>query len=197
MQSIIFVCALFSVRYTMKERKRYYSNGQFLWVTTSFGLFTGLIVFVLYFLLSLLFKHEVSVFYTLTYLLPLVGMILAVRRLRDFFGQGTIRFGQAFWCAWITGIIAAVVFALALYFVYSEMNLGELKHKALAIEQNIMAKSHTLSLSEIKSLRQYIQTILSPSYLASMNFIVYSIFGFFYALIIAIFARQKDRILVA
>jgi hypothetical protein len=181
----------------MKERKRYYSNGQFLWVTTSFGLFTGLIVFVLYFLLSLLFKHEVSVFYTLTYLLPLVGMILAVRRLRDFFGQGTIRFGQAFWCAWITGIIAAVVFALALYFVYSEMNLGELKHKALAIEQNIMAKSHTLSLSEIKSLRQYIQTILSPSYLASMNFIVYSIFGFFYALIIAIFARQKDRILVA
>jgi hypothetical protein len=77
------------------------------------------------------------------------------------------------------------------------MNLGELKHKALAIEQNIMAKSHTLSLSEIRSLRQYIQTILSPSYLAFMNFIVYSIFGFFYALTIAIFARQKDRILVA
>lgn len=181
----------------MEERKRYYSIGQFWWVTATFGIFTGLIVFVLYFLLSLLFKHEVSVFYTLIYLLPLAGMILAVLRLRDFYGHGTIRFSQAFWCGWITAFIAALVFGTALYFIYSEMNLGELKHKALAIEQRVLAKSDTMSLAEIRSLRQYIQTMLSPSYLAFMNFVFYSVFGVFYALIIAIFARRKDRFIKA
>lgn len=181
----------------MEERKRYYSNSQFWWVTSIFGLFTGLIVFVIYFLLSLLFKQEVSVFYSLTYLLPLAGMTLAVLRLRDHYGHGTLRFSQAFWCSWITAIIAALVFAAALYFVYSQMNPGELKHKALAIEQGILAQSNTMSVIEIRSLRQYIQTMLSPAYLAGMNFIFYSLSGVFYALIIAIFARRKDRFIEA
>lgn len=179
----------------MEERKRYYSIGQFWWVTTMFGLFTGLVLFVIYFLLSLIFKHDISIFYTLIYLLPLVGMLLAVVRLRDYYGHSTIRFSQAFWCSWITALIAALVFAAALYFVYSEMNLGELKHKSLAIEQRVLSKSEPMSLTEIRSLRQYIQTMLSPSYLAFMNFIFYSIFGLFYAFIIAIFARRKDRFL--
>lgn len=181
----------------MEERKRYYSNAQFWWVTSLFGLFTGLLVFVLYFLLSLLFKQEVSVFYSLTYLLPVVGMIMAVVRLRDHYGHGAIRFSQAFWCSWITAIIAAFVFAATLYFVYSEMNLSELKHKAMTIEQDVLAQSNTMSITEIRSLRQYIQTMLSPAYLAGMNFIFYSLFGVFYALLIAIFARRKDRFIEA
>lgn len=181
----------------MEEKKRYYSIGQFWGVTSVFGLFTGLVVFVIYFLFSLLFKHQVSVFYTLIYLLPLAGMIMAVLRLRDFYGQGTIRFSQAFWCGWVTALITAIVFAVALYLIYSKMNLGELKYKAMAIEQRILAQSNTMSLTEIRSLRQYIQTVLSPSYLAAVNFIFYSAFGAIYALLIAIFARRKDRFIEA
>ncbi|MDA3943512.1 MAG: DUF4199 domain-containing protein [Bacteroidetes bacterium] len=181
----------------MEERNRYYSSKQFWMVATAFGFFTGLIVFVVYFLLTLLFKNTVSIIYSLVYLLPFAGMYWAVIRLRDYYGRTVIRFSQAFLCSWITAIIAAAVFASVLYIVYSEMNAADLKYKALAIEQQLMAKSGTMTLNQVKELRQQLSTLLSPAYLAQINFVFYSGIGLIYALIIAIFVKRKDRFIEA
>ncbi len=169
----------------------------FWWTTLLTGLFTGLLVFTIYFLFLLLSDHIFSWIFTLVYILPFIGMSYATLRLKNRYNEGYISFNEAFISSFFTGFVAAIIYALLIYFVYTQMNSNELKYRSLQIEQYLQMQAGNLSLSEIRNLRQQINQLLSASYLSIYNLIFHTILYVIYAVIIAIFVRRKNRFIEA
>ncbi|MDN5349295.1 MAG: hypothetical protein PWQ54_691 [Bacteroidales bacterium] len=173
------------------------STKNFWWTTVLTGLFTGLLVFTLYFLLLLLSHNIYSWIFVLVYILPFIGMTYATLRFKNRFNDGYISFNEAFITAYFTGIVAAIIYALLIYFVYTQMNSNELKYRSLQIEQYLQMQAGNLSLTEISTLRKQINKLLSASYLSIYNLIFHSVLYVIYAVLIAIFVRRKNRFIEA
>ncbi len=170
----------------------YYSIIQFWVVGLITGLFTGLLTFVLYFGFNLVADRSFSFLFILIYLLPAFGMYYAVIRLRNRYGRGVIRFKQAYSQALLTGFVASVVMGLLVYFIYTYMSPQGLESRMSYLESAVLKEGHYLA-QDIRQLRSLIKTLLSPVLMAFSIFIVNFALALFYAFIIAIFARRKDR----
>ncbi len=161
------------------------------------GLFTGLLLFTIYFLLQLV-NHEVySWLFSFTYTIPFIGMWFVAQRVREKILDGYINYKEAYFTSLLTGIISALTFAGLIYFVYTVLNPNDINYRVLQLEQLIVSKSGKTNIEEIQMLRNKLNLLLSVSYLTFLNMIFHILLAILYAFIIAIFVRRKNRYIEA
>ena len=172
-------------------------SGKTWWTIVLTGLFTGLVLFTVYFLLLLLNRQIISWIFVLVYLIPSLGMIYASIRIKYKYLNGYINFSETFLVSLLTGLFSAGVYAALLYLVFTQLNSSELKYRAIHLEQYLQAQTGNVSLHEIKAMRYNINQLLSASTLALFNLIFHSLLAVINAFIIAIFVRRKNRFIEA
>ncbi|MDY0084451.1 MAG: DUF4199 domain-containing protein [Bacteroidales bacterium] len=172
-------------------------SGKTWWTIVLTGLFTGLVLFTVYFLLLLLNRQIISWIFVLVYIIPSLGMIYASIRIKYKYLNGYINFSETFLVSLLTGLFSAGVYAALLYLVFTQLNSSELKYRAIHLEQYLQAQTGNVSLHEIKAMRYNINQLLSASSLALFNLIFHSLLAVIYAFIIAIFVRRKNRFIEA
>ena len=164
------------------------------WLVGSFsGLFSGLVMLLLYFGMNYISNNYYSVYYIFIYLFPLVSLWVACYLLRQFFGSGVLRFKHAFRLSLFTSVLSAVVFSVGMYFIYTRLNQPAISARSTIIESEYMFGRQGLSYDEIQDKKEQIQQILTPTSIAFMYFALNIALTPFFALIIAIFARRKNR----
>jgi hypothetical protein len=157
------------------------------------GLFSGLIMLVLYFSVNYLANNYFSVYYIFIYFFPLLSLWTACYVLRHFFGLGVLRFKHAFRLSLLTSFISAIVFSIGMYFVFTYLNQPSTGARSTLIESEYQLGRQGLSFEEIKDKKEQLQLFLSPFSIAFMYFLLNIVLTPFFALIIAIFARRKNR----
>ncbi|MDD3637254.1 MAG: DUF4199 domain-containing protein [Bacteroidales bacterium] len=184
-------------KYFTRLKIQMLGSGKTWWTMLLTGIFTGLVLFTVYFLLLLLNRQIISWIFVLVYLIPSLGMIYASIRIKYKYLNGYINFSETFLVSLLTGLFSAGVYAALLYLVFTQLNSSELKYRAIHLEQYLQAQTGNVSLHEIKAMRYNINQLLSASSLALFNLIFHSLLAVIYAFIIAIFVRRKNRFIEA
>jgi hypothetical protein len=178
-----------------KTEQQMYKNWQF-WVVGSFtGFFGGLLTFLILFLVNLLVVKEYSYLYVAVYIAPAFFYWYACIRLRNHYAQGVLSFGSGFRLSLLTGIILTAIMSAAIYFVYLYLNNPTLEFRINRIETELISKEASSGLGKINSTRQFVRELMTPKYLAILQATVNLALLPVFALIIAIFARRKNRYL--
>ncbi|MDD4374870.1 MAG: DUF4199 domain-containing protein [Bacteroidales bacterium] len=166
-------------------------SGKPWWTIVLTGIFTGLVLFTVYFLLMVQNNQIVSWMFASIYLIPLIGMTYASIRVKNRYLGGYMKFSESFLISWLTGFLSAVVYSIFIYFIFTFLNSNELDYRALLLEQFLQMQSGSISIQEIHTMKSNISQLLSASYLALLNLIFHSVLATIYAFIIAIFVRRK------
>lgn len=157
------------------------------------GLFSGLVMLFLYFGMNYVANSYYSVYYIFIYLFPLASLWMACYFLRQFFGMGVLRFKHAFRLSLLTSVISAVIFSIGMYYIYTRLNQPAISARSTIIESEYIFGRQGLSYEEIQDKKAQIQQILTPASISFMYFALNIVLTPFFALIIAIFARRKNR----
>lgn len=80
-----------------------------------------------------------------------------------------------------------------IYFIFTHLLQTTLDHRVLFLESQILASDPGQSLVDIKEKKQLIQKMLTPFSMAVYYFIVNMVLLPVFALIIAIFAKRRNR----
>ncbi|MBK9290745.1 MAG: DUF4199 domain-containing protein [Bacteroidetes bacterium] len=172
-----------------------YKTWQFILVMLVAGLFTGLVAFVVYLALLSFVPAVFSPAFFLIYLVPFSGMWLAAVSLRNRFNYGMLRFGQGFRISFATGFVAAVVFSVAIYYMFSDMLASVLNRRIDFLVGQVVLDNPSLGLEELNNRKELVRRMLAPMsqalYFFAFNFASLPLSAF----LIAIFARRRGRIL--
>jgi hypothetical protein len=162
-------------------------------VGISTGIFSGLLMLLLYFGMNYLANSYFSVYYIFIYLFPLISLGAACYFLQRFFGMGVLRFKHAFRLSLLTSVISAAIFSIGMYFVFSQLNQPAISARSTMIESDYILGRQGLTYNEMRDKKEQIAQILSPLSIAVMYFLLNIVLTPLFALIIAIFAKRKNR----
>jgi hypothetical protein len=172
-----------------------YKTWQFLLVMLVAGVFTGIITFFVY-LALLSFVHSIfSPAHIMLYFVPLAGMWIAALRLRRRFSYDMLRLGQAFRISFSTGFVAAIVFSLLIYYMFSGPLEHVLNQRIDILVGQVVLDNPSLGLDELNNKKEMVHRLLAPLsqavYFFAFNFVLLP----FSAFLIAIFVRKRGRVL--
>ncbi len=170
-----------------------YLSKHFWFVGLLSGLFSGLILLFLYFGLNYLTNNYYSVYYIFIYLFPLFSFWLSSKILRDSFGLGVLGFKQSFKLSMLSGILLSFLFSIGVYYIYTNIAKPTIDSRVLMVESDVMLSGKGLSYNQITNKREAVKGLLSPLSIASLYFLYYIVLTPIFALIIAIFAKRKNR----
>ncbi len=157
------------------------------------GFFAGLIMLLVQLLLFHLLQGSFSPAFGLIYLVPFVAMSMAARRLRERYGDGVLRFGQAFRLSVLIGITTALVMATSVFFVYDILFDQALQLRAAQLNASVVKARPDMDFELLKQRRSLVSQLMSPFSLAVYYLVIQLLLLPVYAFIIAIFARRRRR----
>lgn len=172
-----------------------YKTWHFLLVMIVAGLFTGLITFVVYLALLSFVQGIYSPVHIMLYIVPFAGMWVAALRLRRRFSYDMISFGQAFRISFSTGFVAAIVFSLMVYYLFSDPLAHVLNQRINTLVGQVVLDNPSLGLDEISRRKELVHRMMAPMsqaiYFFAFNFVLLPVSAF----LIAIFVRKRSRLL--
>ncbi|MBU1010775.1 MAG: DUF4199 family protein [Bacteroidetes bacterium] len=159
------------------------------------GFFGGLLTFLLLFVVNLLVNNNYSFVFGTVYLAPAFFMAYACARLRGKYGSGVLSYGSGFRLSLLTGLVTALVMSVAIYFVYTYLYTPTLSYRLGRLESELVGKQATAGYAAIAEKQQTLRNLMSPLNLSLLFAAVNLALSPVYAVIIAIFARRKNRFL--
>ncbi len=172
---------------------RMYKQWQFWLVTLLTGFFAGALMLLVQLVLFHLTFESFSPIYILIYIIPFIAMAFACIRLRERYGQGVLGFGQAFRQALLTGLIAAIVMSVLVYFVYDSLFASALQLRAAQLNATLVKLHPELDFGLMKQRRNLVSQLMEPIALGIFYFLMQLLLLPIYAFIIAIFVRRRRR----
>ena len=172
-----------------------YSKWQYRFVGLVAGLFSAMLMLLLYFGMGLFSNNYFSVYYFLVYLFPLASFSLASIFLRNRYNNGALPFGKSFKLSLLTGIVISIVFSAGMYLCIKYLSQPSFGMRASQVEADVLLRGRVLSLEEISQKKEMVSQMNSPLSVSVMYFILNLILTPVFAFIIAIFAWRKNRII--
>ncbi|MBO4574492.1 MAG: hypothetical protein J5708_04150 [Bacteroidales bacterium] len=148
-------------------------TGKQYWLTTIIsGLLLGVLLSTAYMLFFDRLYVEYSYLFSILYFIPLVWLTVTLAFFKIKFVWDDFGYRQAFVMSLVTGLIGAVVFSIAIYFIYAYMKIW--------------------SRMDLYENGRQMRELFSPQVAALSMLAINIILTLIYSLIIAIFARKKD-----
>ena len=151
-----------------------YTTKQYWFTILIAGFFLGVLSSSLYLFLYWFLYVQQSFFFSLVYLIPLLGSTVTVTFFKHKFVWKEFCFGDAFKMSFIIGIISAIILSVVLFIAY-----------------NFFLESRIDLYENVDN--ELLQRLMSPLAVSLSMFSINVILSLFYSLIFAIFAKRKIK----
>ena len=150
-----------------------YTTKQY-WLTILLsGLTIGILSSVVYFLLYWFLYVKQSFLFSLLYIIPLLSSTITLVLFKHKYVWKNFSYGSAFLMSFMTGLLSAIILSLTLYVAYSE---------GLESRIDLFDNGNT-----------NLQDMMSPKAISLSMFVINVVLSLLYSLIIAIFAKRKNK----
>ena len=159
----------------------------------TYGLYIGAGLIVLTLIFYLIDLHTEKWTSYISYVILLLGILLAQMHYRDKHLDGYITFGQSFSVGFLTGLFASIIAAVFAVFFFSY--LGE-DFKELLMEraeEKMIAKDPNMSDEQIDMTMEIAQKFMNPGIMAIIGLIASTFVSLILALIAAAFTKKQDN----
>lgn len=150
-----------------------YTTKQY-WLTILLsGLTIGVLSSVVYFLLYWFLYVKQSFLFSLLYIIPLLSSTITLVVFKHKYVWNNFSYGSAFLMSFMTGLLSAIILSLTLYVAYSQ---------GLESRIDLFDNGNT-----------NLQDMMSPKAISLSMFVINVVLSLLYSLIIAIFAKRKNK----
>lgn len=157
------------------------------------GIYLGFVLIIFSLLLFLLDVGRESYINYFSYIIMALGLYWSTTSFRDKQLGGYIEYGKAFSAGFYTGLFASVLTGIFLYVYVQYIDPGMLEEILIKAEESMLEQNPDMSNEQLDQALAMTEMFTSPAMMGVMGFIANVIFSAILSLIIAIFAKRKNK----
>ncbi len=159
----------------------------------TYGLYIGVALIVLSLIFYLIDLHTEKWTSYISYVILLLGILLAQMHYRDKHLDGYITFGQSFSVGFLTGLFASIIAAIFSFFFISYLGEDFIEILLEKAEEEMIASDQNLSDDQIEQSMSMVQKFMTPGIMTIFGLLSSTFVSLILALIAAAFTKKQDN----
>jgi len=157
------------------------------------GLYLGAALIVYSLILFLLGLPRDNWLQYLSYLLMIVGVVLAIKQWRDKYNNGFLSYGQAFSNGFLTLLFAGILTSIYIFLFFQFIAPGEVAKMAEMAEEKMLEQNPNITDDELAIAMKWTTMMMKPWLMALWGLLGTAIVGLIISSIVAIFMKKEDN----
>jgi hypothetical protein len=157
------------------------------------GLYLGATLIVYSLVLFLLGLPRDNWLQYLSYLVMIVGVVLAIKQWRDKYNNGFLSYGQAFSNGFLTLLFAGILSSIYIFVFFQFIAPGEVAKMAEMAEEKMLEQNPNITDEELAVAMKWTTMMMKPWLMALWGLLGTAIVGLIISAIVAIFMKKEDK----
>jgi len=157
------------------------------------GLYLGAVLIVYSLVLYLLGTPRDNWLQYISYLIMIVGVVLALKQWRDKYNNGFLNYGQAFSNGFLTILFAGILTSVYIFVFFQFIAPEEIIKMAETAEEQMYQKNPNMSEADIEMAMKYAKMFMKPWLMSIMGLFFNALAGLIISAIVSIFMKKEDK----
>ncbi len=157
------------------------------------GLYIGAVLIVFSLILYLLGTPRDNWLQYISYIIMLVGVVMAIKQWRDKYNNGFITYGQAFSNGFLTLLFAGILTSIYIFIFFQVIAPDEVTKMAQLAEEQMYERNPNISEADAEMGMKFAKMFMKPWLMAVMGLFFTALAGLVMSAIVAAFMKKENN----